>query len=119
MSDIVSTQDSNEVLLNNPFYNDLGEIMSNPTFVKFFDKYFNAKEDIQSTLLYMKLYRAIQQKYKHKKGIEIDKLTNLSVINYIMNDAVLRSSVVKAMTEHYGDDSKIKKAISDTNLILN
>ena len=67
----------------------------------------------------MKLYRELQIKYKDRKGIDLDKMTNIAVINYIMNLPDLRRSVMKAIVDNYSDDSKIKKVISETNLLTN
>ena len=66
-TDIVECDENFQILLNNPFFTDLAEIMNNKTFSNFFDKYFKDKEEIQTTLLYIKLYREIQLKYKEKK----------------------------------------------------
>ena len=67
----------------------------------------------------MQLYRQIQIKYKENKGIDVDKMTNLAMINYIMNVPELRKTVMTAITENYNEASKIKKVISDTNLLTN
>tara|TARA_B100001093_G_scaffold144658_1_gene137295 strand:+ start:325 stop:783 length:459 start_codon:yes stop_codon:yes gene_type:complete len=115
--DIVENDESFENLLNNPFFTDLAEIMNNREFSTFFDKYFKDKEEIQTTLLYMKLYREIQIKYKEKKKEEIENITTLYVINVIMNTPELRRNVIKSMSEQYKDTNQIKKAISDSNLL--
>ena len=117
--DISNSNCSSTDLLNNSFYNDLGEIMEDPKYTKFFDKYFSTKLDIQSTLFYMKLYRELQIKYKDRKGIDLNKMTNIAVINYIMNLPELRSSVMKAIIDNYSEDYKIKKVLSDSNLLTN
>ena len=114
MASIVPADESNEILLNNPFYNDLGKLMENSEFKIFFDKYFSNRQDIRSTVLYMKLYREIQIKYKAKKGKDIDRIATLHFINYIMNDPSLRRTVVGAITDHYSDNSELKKIISET-----
>ena len=116
-TDIVECDENFQILLNNPFFTDLAEIMNNKTFSNFFDKYFKDKEEIQTTLLYMKLYREIQLKYKEKKKEEIESLTTLYIINVIMNTPSLRKSVISSVSKHYSDPNTIKKAISDTNLL--
>ena len=88
--------------------------MENSEFKIFFDKYFSNRQDIRSTVLYMKLYREIQIKYKAKKGLEIDRIATLHFINYIMNEPSLRRTVVGAITDHYSDNSELKKIISET-----
>ena len=115
--DIVENDESFENLLNNPFFTDLAKIMNNREFSTFFDKYFKDKEEIQTTLLYMKLYREIQIKYKEKRKEEIENITTLYVINVIMNTPELRRNVIKSMSEQYKDTNQIKKAISDSNLL--
>ena len=113
MAAIVPVDDSNEILLNNPFYNDLGKIMENPEFKSFFDKYFSDKHEIKSTVLYMKLYREIQIKYKDKMGEEIDRLTTIYFINCIMTDSNLRRTVVGAISNHYSDETSLKRIVSE------
>ena len=119
MNKILSSASSCELLIENDFFNDLGEIMEDPKYKTFFDKYFSTSIDIKSTLFYMQLYRQIKIKYKEKKGIDLDKMTNLAMINYIMNVPELRKTVMTAITENYNEASKIKKVISDTNLLTN
>jgi len=119
MNEIVGNTPSCELLIENEFYNDLGEIMEDPKYQIFFDKYFSTSLDIKSTLFYMQLYRQIQLKYKEKKGIDVDKMTNIAMINYIMNVPELRRTVMDVITENFNETSKIKKVISDTNLLTN
>ena len=111
--------ESFETLLNNSFFTDLAELMEDEKVLKFFDKNLNDKQDLTTTMLYMKLYREIQIKYKNKKHEEIDKMATLYIINVIMNTPKLRRSVILSVSDHYNDNSKIKKAISDTNLLTN
>ena len=80
MNEIIGVTPSCELLIENEFYNDLGEIMEDPKYKPFFDKYFYTNIDIKSTLFYMQLYRQIQLKYKEKKGIDVDKMTNIAII---------------------------------------
>ena len=118
-SSIIEYDENFEILLNNPFFTDLAEIMTDKKFSNFFDKYFKDKEEIQTTLLYMKLYREIQLKYKEKKKEEIESITTLYIMNVIMNTPKLRKSVILSVSQHYSDNNEIKKAISASNLLTN
>tara|TARA_Y100000996_G_C22278195_1_gene542909 strand:+ start:49 stop:495 length:447 start_codon:yes stop_codon:yes gene_type:complete len=118
-SNMVEYDENFEILLNNPFFTDLAEIMQDKKITNFFDKYFKDKEEIQTTLLYMKLYREIQLKYKEKKKEEIESLTTLYVMNVIMNTPELRKKVILSVSQHYSDNNEIKKAISASNLLTN
>ena len=118
-SNIVEYDENFEILLNNPFFTDLAEIMQDKKITNFFDKYFKDKEEIQTTLLYMKLYREIQLKYKEKKKEEIESITTLYIMNVIMNTPKLRKSVILSVSQHYSDNNEIKKAISASNLLTN
>ena len=118
-SNMVEYDENFEILLNNPFFTDLAEIMHDKKITNFFDKYFKDKEEIQTTLLYMKLYREIQLKYKEKKKEEIESLTTLYVMNVIMNTPELRKKVILSVSQHYSDNNEIKKAISASNLLTN
>ena len=116
-TDLSEYSGSFETLLNNSFFTDLAELMEDKKVANFFDKYLNNKQELKTTMLYMKLYREIQIKYNSKNHKEIDKMATLYIINVIMNTPKLRNSVILSVTDHYNDDAKIKKAISDANLL--
>tara|TARA_B100000424_G_scaffold66372_1_gene48986 strand:+ start:14602 stop:14982 length:381 start_codon:yes stop_codon:yes gene_type:complete len=108
----------NEVLdiMNNPFLNALGNIMSDNKFSEFFEKNFSTLDDTKTTLIYMKLYKEIQDKHFEMHGKSIDKITCLQLIKYIMSSSELRPKVINAATSKYNIKNSISKVISDASM---
>ena len=105
-----------ESIMNNSFLQDLAHIMDDDKFSKFFDKHFSNIEDTKATLIYMKLYKEIQNKYQETHSGKIDKLTSLCFIKYIMDSPELRPIVINAAANKYNDPESITKVFSNTNL---
>ena len=67
------TEDSNKNIVEegkklietNDFFNDLSELMENPRFINFYNKYLYSTTEIKTTMIYMKLYENIKKKYKN------------------------------------------------------
>ena len=103
-------------VVNNPFLQDLATIMDNDVFSSFFDKHFSNIEDTKASLVYMKLYKEIQNKYQETHKGKIDKLTCLCFIKYIMDSPELRPMVINAAANKFNDPESITKVISNSNL---
>ena len=113
---IVRVNSEIEEIMNNSFLQDLAHIMDDDKFSDFFDKHFSNIEDTKATLIYMKLYKEIQNKYQETHGGKIDKLTSLCFIKYIMDSPNLRPMVINAAANKYNDPESITKVFSNTNL---
>ena len=77
--EILSKMDEEGINLvnKNDFFNDLSEVMSDEKVTRFFDKYFKNFEEIKSTVIYMKLFRLFQQRYKDVSQEELSKYVNI------------------------------------------
>jgi len=113
---IVSASAEVQEVLANPFLQDLGEIMSDDKFSAFFEKHFSTIDDTKVSLVYMKLYKEIQDKYHETHEGKIDKITCLCLIKYIMNSPQLRPKVIDAAVNQYNDKESITKVISDASM---
>lgn len=89
---------------NNEFFKDLSNLMSNETFSNFFDKYFKNMEDIKSTVIYMKLYRVFQERYKELSNDELSKYVNIYLLHNIMSNSDLRRTLIQETINHLQDN---------------
>ena len=72
----------------------------------FFDKYFKNMEDIKSTVIYMKLYRVFQERYKELSNEELSKYVNIYLLHNIMNNKDLRKTLITETINHLQDNKK-------------
>ena len=117
--EIVSKPTNNselESILNNSFLNELGDLMSNDKFSNFFDKHLNNIDDTNVTLIYMKLYKEIQEKYKDIHDKKIDKLSCLHLIKFIMDSPHFRPQIVQSIASDYNNDGHLVKILSDSSI---
>ena len=114
-SSIVLVNSEVEAIMNNNFLQDLAHIMDDDKFSDFFDKHFSNIEDTKATLIYMKLYKEIQNKYQETHKGKIDKLTSLCFIKYIMDSTELRPMVINAAANKFDDPESITKVFSNNN----
>ena len=91
---------------SNEFFKDLSNLMSDDKFVAFFDKYFKNMEDIKSTVIYMKLYRVFQERYKELSNEELSKYVNIYLLHNIMNNKDLRKTLITETINHLQDNRK-------------
>ena len=89
--------------------------MSDNKFSEFLKKTFTL-DDTKTTLIYMKLYKEIQDKHFEMHGKSIDKITCLQLIKYIMSSSELRPKVINAATSKYNIKNSISKVISDASM---
>jgi hypothetical protein len=91
---------------SNEFFKDLSDLMSDDKFVAFFDKYFKNMEDIKSTVIYMKLYRIFQERYKELSNEELSKYVNIYLLHNIMSNKDLRKTLIVETINHLQDNRK-------------
>lgn len=95
-----------EIIEKNDFFRDLSNIMENPEFNDFFNKYLNNWLDVRSIIIYMKLYAEFKEKYKKINNEELDKEIIVFMLKKVMNDKELRSFSIKTIQEKY-DHKKV------------
>ena len=90
----------------NDFFYDLSEIMTDEKFSKFYDKYFKNMDDIKTTVIYMKLFRAFKDKYDNVSDTELSKYVNIYLLHHAMTNDDIRKNLISATIEHLEDNKK-------------
>ena len=100
--EILSKMDEEGIKLvdKNDFFNDLSEVMSDEKVTRFFDKYFKNFEEIKSTVIYMKLFRLFQQRYKDVSQEELSKYVNIYLLHKVMKEKDVRRTLITATMNH-------------------
>jgi hypothetical protein len=100
--EILSKMDEEGIKLvdKNDFFNDLSEVMSDEKVTRFFDKYFKNFEEIKSTVIYMKLFRLFQQRYKDVSQEELSKYVNIYLLHKVMTEKDVRRTLITATMDH-------------------
>ena len=100
--EILSKMDEEGIKLvdKNDFFNDLSEVMSDEKVTRFFDKYFKNFEEIKSTVIYMKLFRLFQQRYKDVSQEELSKYVNIYLLHKVMTEKDVRRTLITATMNH-------------------
>ena len=96
----------NELLIENEFFYDLCELMEDEKFVNFFRKYFTNWPEIKSTVIFIRLFQEISNKYKEIKHEDLDKSITIFIIWKIMRDKNLRPLTIGAINKHYESPNK-------------
>ena len=94
-----------KILEKNSFFTDLSDIMSDDKVKNFFDKYFKNMDDIKCTVVYMKLFRLFQKRYKDVSDGELSKYINVYLLHEAMNDKNIRETLIHATMDHLNDNS--------------
>ena len=89
---------------NNDFFRDLSEVMSDEKVTNFFDKYFKNFEEIKSTVIYMKLFRLFQQRYKDVSQEELSKYVNIYLLHQVMTEKDIRRTLITATMDHLNNN---------------
>ena len=79
---------------NNNFFLDLFNLMNNPEFKKFYNKYFTVWSNIDTTLMYFKLYEIIEITFYKKFNRNITKKEIFFLLNNIVKNNLLRKMVI-------------------------
>ena len=91
----------NDVNTNqNPFFNDLYKLMNNKTFQDFYKKYLNNWDNINTTILYFKLFYGISNLYKKKLGKKISNKDMNSILKFIFSNSLLRKTVLQFYNDY-------------------
>lgn len=81
-----------DAVQQNPFYEDLISVMTNPRFQGFCQKYMDSWSDIETIVLYMKLYQSLAQYLDTPQDI-------VAVIHKVMNTAHARKRVIQCFRD--------------------
>ena len=102
-----------EILSNNDFFSDLCEIMSDEKVSVFFKKYFTNWTEIKSTVIFMRLFSEISDKYKEINSDDLDHSIIIFIIWKIMRDKNLRPLTIKTIDKHYKNPKDVKNLFSE------
>ena len=100
--------EGNKIYKNNEFFRDLHNLMKNKEFKNFYDKYFKNWLDIETNVMFMKLYEKIKQSYKIKCKKEIDDKLLLFVLRQLIRENESRTIIMENF-QLFKEGSKNKK----------
>lgn len=79
---------------NNNFIYDLCNLMNNNIFKSFYKKYCNTWLNVNTIIMYLKLYEIIEISYYNKFNKKITQKEMLYILNNIIKNSILREIVV-------------------------
>ena len=89
-------------LHNNLFFCDLNELMQSDTkFRIFYDKYFKDSSDVQTVILYLKLYETLEIEYKQYNNNEkVDEDLLIYAIKELMSNESTRKNILSSFDRY-------------------
>jgi len=87
----------NQIINTNPFFNDLNKLMNNTDFKQMYETHFKSWSDIETLILYMKLYSFIKEEYENHFNEEIDNDLMTYTLNYIIRTKDLRECAINSL----------------------
>lgn len=79
---------------NSSFFKDLLFLMNNSTFKSFYKKYCDTWTNINTVIMYLKLYEIIEISYYNKFNKKISHKDMLFILNNIIKNSILREIVI-------------------------
>ena len=83
----------------NDFFRDLSRLMENKEFQSFHNKYLSDWEDAKTTMMYMKLYKDIKNKYSLSFSKEASKELVLFITKKIISNYETRGFIVEKFSD--------------------
>ena len=99
-------KEGEKLIEKNPFFKDLTSVMKNIEVKTFFDKYFTDMDSIKTTVIYMKIFRLLQEKYKTLSEKELSDYVNIYLLHRAMTTDGLRTKLINDTLEHLQDNRK-------------
>ena len=91
---------------NNSFLKDLFYLMNNPTFKNFYKKYCDTWININTVIMYFKLYEIIEVSYYNKFNKKITQKDMLFILNNIIKNSLLRQIVINNYELYKSSDTQ-------------
>ena len=91
---------------NNSFIKDLFYLMNNPTFKKFYKKYCDTWINVNTVIMYFKLYEIIEVSYYNKFNKKITQKNMLCILNNIIKNSLLRQIVISNYELYKSSDTQ-------------
>jgi hypothetical protein len=79
---------------NNNFIYDLCNLMNNNMFKSFYNKYCNTWLNVNTIIMYFKLYEIIEISYYNKFNKKISQKEMLFILNSVIKNSLLREIIV-------------------------
>ena len=93
-------QEGKKILDTNPFLKNLDGIMRNEEFRSFYQKYFQTHCEMETTLLYMKLYEQLEKEYKKVyQDEDIPSEVMAFTLREIFSDKTTRKAVIQSFDQ--------------------
>ena len=102
----VIKKEGEKLIEKHPFFKDLTTVMKNTEVKTFFDKYFTDMNSIKTTVIYMKIFRLLQEKYKTLSEKELSDYVNIYLLHRAMTTDGLRTKLINDTLEHLEDNRK-------------
>jgi hypothetical protein len=107
----VYINEGQKILKENDFFNGLNNIMSNNVFRLFYDKYFGDITDVNTVILYMKLYETIQKEYKTIYNVDIQKELLVYMMKELMSDNNTRKNILESFYNYSNNKNNNKNLL--------
>ena len=92
---------------NNSFFTFLNKLMTNNDLRPYIDEYFGEWSDIETTIMFIKLYQSIENEFK-KNGCETTGEEIIAIVKGLITTPVYRQEIVQEMRRYQGFDEKQK-----------
>ena len=96
----------NEIQTNS-FFTFLNKLMTNTDLRPFIDEYFSEWSDIETTIMFIKLYQSIENEFK-KNGCGTTGEEIIAIVKGLITTPVYRQEIVQEMRRYQGFDEKQK-----------
>ncbi len=102
-------QKGKKILEENDFFSKLDKLMQDKDFREFYDKYFKSYTDIQTVLLYMKLYQTLESEYEKRFDEKIPKELLAFTMKEIFVDNRMRKITMESFNNFMNNYEDAKK----------
>ena len=102
-------QKGKKILEENDFFSKLDKLMQDNDFRDFYDKYFKSYTDIQTVLLYMKLYQTLESEYEKRFDEKIPKELLAFTMKEIFVDNTMRKITMESFNNFMNNYEDAKK----------
>ncbi len=97
-----------KILEENQFFQKIESLMKDEKFRSFYDEYFKSSIDIQTVILYLKLYETLEYEYESKYQQPIPKELMAYTIQSIFTDKKMRGYTMESF-QQFTDNIELSK----------
>ncbi len=98
-----------KILEENEFFSKLDKLMQDKDFREFYDKYFKSYTDVQTVILYMKLYQTLENEYEKRFNEKIPKELLAFTMKEIFVDNTMRKITMESFNNFMNNYEDAKK----------